>query len=138
MIRLLLPLCAALALAGCDTPRPASAGSVAVNTGTAIADATLPPPVAYADRTTMDEATVLTIEKGVEAAADLATLAVKAGVVKGAQLATVARLSAQTRAALVTLRAAYSAGNATSYADAATRIRGAIDAIRSLTKGDVR
>lgn len=130
MIRTLLAGLVALGLSACvtDPPSPATPSSVPASTG----------PAAFADQTAMDEQTVLAIEAGVEAAADLGTLGIKAGVIKGANIDRVLVAIPKVRSALAVLRAAYKAGNRTSYLAAVGDIRRAVGDIRNLAKGDVR
>lgn len=108
---------AALALAGC--------GPLA---------STLPPaPAAVADRTTLDESAALTAELAYKAARVSVETGVDAGFIKGATAAKVATLDSAAYAALGKVRAAYRAGNASTYSSALTEARGAISALLALT-----
>lgn len=103
-----------------------------------VADMTLPPPAAIADRTTLDEGAALGFETAIAATADLATLAVRTGAVKRAQLPRLRELSADARQAVAAVRWAYDSGNASNYGVAITRATSAIAAVRGLVKGEAR
>ncbi len=96
-------------------------------------------PIDLADKTTLDEATVIAFDQSVTVAANLAELAIRTGAVKGdAALNRVADASRRARAAVIALHAAYDAGNATSYAAAIRSAREAINAVQAAAMGDVR
>jgi hypothetical protein len=103
---------AALALTACGPSDIMSAGTVAV-----------PPPVAVANRTILDEQ----IGKGAEifykGARTAMELAVDAGLIKGGVALKAQMIDGALFEAIGVVRAAYRAGNAKDYADAAEEVK---------------
>jgi hypothetical protein len=117
-MKLLLALCAPLALAGCGF------GSVA----------SVPPaPVAVADQTVLDEQAALAVELAYKAARLAAELGVDAGVIRGANAARVAALDNAAYQAVLAARAAYRTGNADTYKSALVQARTSVAALLALT-----
>lgn len=120
MKRMILAVCAALALSGC-----AALGNLAGG---------LPPsPAAAADQTTLDEQALLAVELAYKAARTAAELAVDAGVLKGEAATRVAVLDNQAFLAVTLARSAYKTGNAQSYKDALGEAQKAVAALLALT-----
>lgn len=116
MMRLLLPLFAAVLLSGCAglggfvSGLPASPGEVA-------------------DQTTLDERGAIAVEIAYQAAARAAEALTDAGLIEGADAVRVAELDQKAFAAVQTARRAYAAGNAASYAEAIGKARADIGAL---------
>lgn len=112
MIRILL-VAAALALSGCATvPSVPSA------------------PVDLTSQTTLDEKGAIAAETAYTAAAKAASLAIRAGVIHDpATIKRIGELDRQAYAAVQATRAAYDAGNASSYVSAFTRSNAAVRAL---------
>lgn len=101
-----------LALAAC-APALQTAGTVAATTADA---AGVPPPVTYADRSTLDEKGAIAAETAFTLAAKAAALAIRADIISDpAMIVKVGDLRRKAYAALLQVRRAYRAGNATSY-----------------------
>lgn len=134
MLRIVSITVACMALASCGfdgshlSSIPAGAAAAADSAG-------VPPPVTVADRTTIDEKTVIAFEKSVTLAANLATIAVKAGAIRGDNLDRLSALEVQAKGAVRRVRAAYAAGNATSYKAAIADLSTALDGLSSLIPG---
>lgn len=112
MMRMLIA-CAALALSSCGTV------------------ASLPPaPVDLTAQTTLDEKGAIAAETAYTAAAKAAALAIRAGVISNpATVQRIGELDRQAYAAVQATRAAYDAGNASSYLSAFTRSNAAVRAL---------
>ena len=137
-LSLLFAAMLAVPLAACAgmqaAPAPSSLDAAAI-----VADAAnVPPPSTYADATTMDESAAIAWETAVTVTAELAAAAVRANLVPEAKLARLAELSHQARIAVRSVRAAYDAGNATSYRAAVAQTRSAINGVRTIVQGEVR
>ncbi len=85
-------------------------------------------PGAVADTTVLDEQGALGVELAYKAFRTALEVATDAGVLKGANATKAAALDNRAYAAVGAARAAYRAGNATSYAQAVTDARAAINA----------
>jgi len=119
MKRMIFAICGALALASC---------------GAVTAPAAIPPsPSTLADKTVLDEQGALAAELAYKAARLAVETGVDAGVIKGANATRFAALDSKAFAALQTVRAAYRAGNATTYSAALTQARAAISDLLALT-----
>lgn len=105
---------AALALSACATPT------------------VLPPPVEVADRVILDEQAALGAELAYKAVRTAVELAVDAGVIKGERARQVAALDRRAYSAVRAVRAAYVAGNASSYTAAAVTARSAVGDLLAL------
>lgn len=92
---------------------------------------TLPGPNTVADRTTLDERLALGAELAYKAARLAVEVATDAGAIRGNRATLVAAADERAYAALGAVRAAYEAGNASSYATAITRAQEAVDALLS-------
>lgn len=115
MNRLYLALAAPLALSGCATV------------------GNLPEaPVEVADSTVLDEQSMLAIEVAYKAAGLAIEAAVDAGIIRGEAATRVASLDRGAYEAVLAVRAAYRAGNATSYANALTEARSAVSGLLDL------
>lgn len=128
-MRLILTLCAALALTGCGiTPSTVASASAT------IADSVhVPPPATIANITTLDEKAAIASENAYTLAAKAAALAIKAGLVSDpATIRRIGELDNKAYLALATLRAAYRTGNAESYRQAFTEANAAVLAINDL------
>lgn len=129
MKRLTLILIAPLALAGCGL-NASTVGSAASATADAIG---VPPPVAVADRTVLDEKAAIGAETAYTLAARAAALALRAGIVNDPEaIRRIGALDRQAYAALTGLRAAYRAGNAVAYVQAFNEAKTAILSINSM------
>lgn len=130
-MRLILSLCAALALAGCTTAGAVhTAGTVAAVTADA---AGVPPPVTYADRTTLDEKGAIGAETTFTLAAKAATLAIRSGIVsEPATIVRIGEVRGKAYAALLKIRSAYRIGNAASYSAAFREFEAAIADLNTL------
>lgn len=95
-----LILACSLALAGCTLEPPTSPGQIA-------------------NQTVLDEKAGIAIETAYAAAAEAATLALRGGFVSGPQAQRIAEIDNRAYAAVQATRAAYRAGNARSYSEAA-------------------
>jgi hypothetical protein len=91
-----------------------------------------PAPSEIADKTILDEQGALGAELAYKAARTAAELAVDAGVLKGTRASQVAALDRKAYAALLAVRTAYRAGNATAYDTALTEARSAVSQILTL------
>jgi hypothetical protein len=131
MKRLALILAATLALTGCTAGQAIhSAGTVAAATADTVGT---PPPVTYADRTTLDEKGAIGAETTFTLAAKGATLAIRAGLVsEPATVVRIGQVRAKAYAALLKVRAAYRLGNATSYSAAFREFETAIADLNTL------
>lgn len=123
MKRLLLATCLALApLAGCvglsDMPN--------IKGG----------PGVIANQTVLDEKTGIAIETAYSAAAEAATLAIRAGVVSPATAQRIADVDRRAYAAVQATRAAYDAGNSSSYQVAAAQALPLLREMLALVKGN--
>ena len=120
MRKLILAALAPIALAGCTTlPPPPSA------------------PVAVADQTVIDEQVGLTITLAYTAAAKAAALAIETGFVSDpATIRTIGVASDRAFAAVEAVEAAYSAGNAKTYAAALTDARLAVAGLLTIINGE--
>lgn len=76
-------------------------------------------PGQIANKTVLDEKVGVAIETAYAAAAQAATLAMRGGFVSAERAAEIAKLDKEIYARIKVLRAAYDAGNASSYAQAA-------------------
>lgn len=114
---------AALSLCACAAPQSAIGGLPAA-------------PAELADRTTLDEQTALGIELAYQAAAFAVLTATDAGLIRGAIAEQVAACDRAAHSAVVALRAAYDAGNARSYSDAAKIARKAVGALLAAQTGE--
>jgi len=104
-----------LALSAC-TPSLTTAGSV-IASGADAAGASAP--VTYADKSTLDEKGAIAAEKAFTLAAKAAALGIRSGLISDrATLVRIDDLRAKAYTKLLLIRAAYRAGNATSYAGA--------------------
>lgn len=92
-------------------------------------------PVVAADKTVLDEKAALGAELAYQAARTAAELAVDAGLIKGETARKVADADNRAYRALGAARAAYRAGNASSYSAALDEARAAVSEILSLVKG---
>lgn len=110
MRKLSIALVAALALAGCT---PSGVTSV-------------PTPGQVADRTVLDERGAIAVESAYRAAGLALEMAVDTGLLRGQAAATAATYEQRAYNAVLAARAAYDAGNATSYAAALASARSAI------------
>lgn len=130
-MRLILPLLAALVLTGCTTAGTIhTAGTVAAVTADA---AGVPPPVTYADRSTLDEKGAIGAETTFTMAAKAATLAIRAGIVsEPATIVRIGEIRGKAYAALLKVRSAYRVGNATSYGAAFREFEAAIADLNTL------
>lgn len=112
MIRMLIAA-AALALSAC-----------------ASVPAAPPAPIDLTARTTLDEKGAIACETAYTAAARAAALAIRAGVVREpATIQRIGELDRQAYAAVLATRAAYDAGNASSYVTAFTRANAGVRAL---------
>ena len=94
-------------------------------------------PAQIADQTKIDEQVGLTVTLAYTAAARAAALAIETGVIKdNATIARIGELNSRAYAAVLAVRAAYSASNASGYASALNRARGAITALLAAAKGN--
>lgn len=91
-----------------------------------------PAPAAAADRTMIDEQTALSVELAYQAATVAIGAAVNIGVLRGEGAERVAVIDRRAYRAVLATRAAYDAGNATSYGAAATTARTEIAALLAL------
>lgn len=90
----------------------------------------LPPaPVTAANQTVIDEQAAISVELAYQAAARAVSLAVDLGVLRGEAASRVAELDRRAYRAVLTARAAYDAGNATSYGAALATARAEITAM---------
>lgn len=95
----------------------------------------LPPaPAAAANRTVLDEQAAISVELAYQAAARAVSLAVDLGLIRGEAAARVAELDRRAYRAVLTARAAYDAGNATSYGAAVATARAEIAAMIDAAK----
>jgi hypothetical protein len=92
-------------------------------------------PAAVAETTVLDEKAAIGAELAYQAFRTAAELAVDAGVLKGERAAAVARADNRAFAALGVARAAYDAGNASSYGSALAEARAAISGALAIIKG---
>lgn len=123
-MRRMLLICASLCLAS-TIPACASVGGS-------------PPgsPASAADSTVLDERIALGVEAAYGGARTVAEVLVDTGQLKGAKAARVAKLDREAYAAVKLMRAAYSAGNSSSYLAAARTATGAVQAFLSSTRGE--
>lgn len=94
-----------------------------------------PAPVEAANRTILDEQVALSIEFAYQASAQAIGVAADAGLLRGDNARKAAEIDRKAYRAVVAVRAAYDAGNATSYGAAAVNARAAIAELLSLVKG---
>ena len=121
----LILLAAVMGLNACGA---STAGSMA---GTAL-DASIPvKPGQVADRTTLDERLATGVTVSYTAASRLGTALASAGLIDKARFKA---LDNQGYAAVLAVRAAYDAGNATSYVAAIDRVNAAVAGINSLVR----
>lgn len=99
----------------------------------ALSACTLPPiqPATVANATTLDERTGIAATTGYTAASVLGNRLSRAGIIDRARFKA---LDNQGYAAVLAIRAAYDAGNATGYAEAITKANAAVDAIKGLVQ----
>lgn len=116
-------LAATLALCACAPAQSAIGGLPAA-------------PVDLADKTTLDEQTALGVELAYQAAAFAILTATDAGLIRGAAADVVAACDRTAHSAVTALRAAYDAGNARSYAEAAVSARKAVAALLAAQSGE--
>lgn len=114
-------LACAPALAGCSTM-----GLPSVPTA----------PAQVAERTVLDEQVGAGVELAYKAFRTALEVATDAGIIRGARATQVAALDNRAFAAVQAVRAAYRAGNATGYANAAIEARAAITAALAAVKGN--
>ncbi len=93
-------------------------------------------PVELADKTTLDEQTALGVELAYQAAAFAILTATDAGLIRGKVAETVAACDRVAHSAVTALRAAYDAGNARSYSEAAKIARKAVAALLAAQTGE--
>lgn len=93
----------------------------------------LPAPNSIANRTVLDEKVGLAVETAYTGAARALALAIRAGQIR--DVAAVEEIRAKARAAVLATRAAYDAGNASSYDSAARQALALIGQINRLTGG---
>lgn len=117
MKRIILASLAALAISGC---------------GVLSALAVPPAPAAVADKTIIDEQAALAVELAYQAASMAVGTAADLGVLKGESATKAAAIDRKAYRAVVAVRAAYDAGNATSYGAAAATARAEITALLAL------
>lgn len=86
-------------------------------------------PAEVADKTILDEQGALSVELAYKAARTVVEVAVDAGLIKGELASTIARLDRDAYSAVLAVRSAYDAGNATSYSSAIDRARSIISSI---------
>jgi hypothetical protein len=131
MRSLILTPCAALALAACTTGQAVhTAGTVAAATADA---AGVPPPVTYADKTTLDEKGAIGAETTFTLAAKAAALAIRTEIVsEPATIVRIGEVRGKAYAALLKIRAAYRIGNAASYSAAFREFEAAIADLNTL------
>jgi hypothetical protein len=97
----------------------------------------LPPaPVVLADQTILDEQASLSVELAYQASALTLRTAFRAGLLKGDAAARAAAADNTAYAAVQAVRAAYDAGNATSYATSLLKARTAVTNALTLLKGE--
>lgn len=95
-------------------------------------------PSSVANQTKLDEQVGLTVTLAYTAAARAAALAIKTGLVKDkATIARIGELDKRAYAAVLGVRAAYQAGNATDYLSALTQARTAIAALLGAARDPV-
>lgn len=123
---------AALALCGCSALNTASGMASA---GATMADAVgAPAPATYADRTTVDEATMGLAETAYKLSAIAVELGVDVGVIKGERAAWFKATDARAYAALQSLRTAYRAGNSTSFRAAYAELKALLQQVTAQLK----
>lgn len=116
-----------LTIAGCvQPPAPAPGATGAVSAATVGA-------VTPADRTLLDEKALAGVELAYRTARIAMETATDAGLITGGRAADVAILDQRAWSAVQAARAAYAAGNATSYREAIDRALVAVDAIAAAT-----
>ncbi len=123
----LLALAAASLLVGC-TPTTAAFDALATA-------ATAQGPSTVADRTVLDEKAAIAVEVAYQASALAILTATRAGMIEGETATKVAAADANAYQAVLLVRAAYNAGNAKSYADAAAKAVVSIKSTIALLKG---
>lgn len=126
---LILASAVALALSGCGDRVPlGTAGSVAGP----VLDATVPgKPADVADKTTLDERLAIGATVSYTAASRLGTALASAGLIDKERFKALDR---QGYAAVLAVKAAYDAGNATSYTVAIDRVNATVAAINTLVR----
>jgi hypothetical protein len=92
-------------------------------------------PVTVSDRTTIDETAGRSIELAYKAARTVAEIAVDAGLLKGDRAAKAQVLNRRAYDAVLAARAAYRAGNETSWIRASAEARTAIEQFLAAAKG---
>jgi hypothetical protein len=117
MKRIIVVVCAALALSGCGLT-----GLAALPTS----------PQAVANETVLDEQAILAVELAYKAARLACETGVDAGAIRGANAARFAEIDNRAYAAVQTARRAYRAGNATGYGAALAEARAAINEMLNL------
>lgn len=133
MKKLILVALAAGALSACTAM---GAIGTAVGLGTAVADASgVPPPVTYANHTTVDEKAGIAIETAYNAWWRALDLSIDVGYVTPAKAAAVAAIDNKAYAATLAAQHAYLAGNSSSFKAAEAEARAAIKEGLALVKG---
>lgn len=134
MHRLILAALVALAILPATACTKADAIRTAGSVAAATADAAgVPAPATAANRTTLDEKAAIALEKAYTLSAKAASLAIRTGVVSSpSTIARIGDLNRKAYAAVVATRAAYRAGNATSYRRAFAEAMDAITAVNDL------
>lgn len=94
-----------------------------------------PAPAQVANRTALDEQVALSIEFAYQASAQAIGVAADAGLLRGENARRAAEIDRNAYRAVLAVRAAYDAGNATSYGAAAVNARAAIAELLALLKG---
>lgn len=94
-----------------------------------IAGCALTPPVEYADRTIADERTAVALELSYATASRAGTALARAGIIASDKWR---ELDGKAYSALLAVRSAYQAGNATDYASAVAEMQAAIAEINAL------
>lgn len=94
----------------------------------------LPPPGSGAQRTTLDEQAALGVERAYQAAALTLRTGLRSGLIRGALARKAAAADAKAYQAVRAVRAAYSSGNARSYAAALAEAEPLLSAFQSVIK----
>lgn len=132
MFRTALAALAALSLCACSALGTAD---IVASTGATAADAAgAAPPASYADRTTLDEATMGLAESAYKLANLAVELGVDVGQIKGTRAAWFKDADNRAFAALGTLRTAYRTGNAASFRAAYAELKTLLQQITAQLK----
>lgn len=123
MKRLLIAVLA-LALAACTGGNLASTGPAAI--AGAADGAGLPAPATIADQTTLDEESLLRVERLYKALRTALEMGVDTGLIRGAFAAQIGEGDRKAFALLGAARTAYDTGNAATYRDAVAKAEAAI------------